>query len=186
MKIAEISIKRPTIVVVLFTVRNVTKPYLYSIFILAVVLVAFVMLFFLHSLRNAAIVMVSIPASLIATFIGISMFGYTLNQFNIPVIQAVNLSRPLSKRRIKRSNIFFPVRCSSFPNRDDSRGTIVNDVSKLSKVAMITTTQNCLRMSETKPEQSDANAVDVSTGIHEIISKLQQDYAKVPALWRLP
>lgn len=51
--------------------------------ILAVVLVAFVMLFFLHSLRNAAIVMVSIPASLIATFIGISMFGYTLNLMSL-------------------------------------------------------------------------------------------------------
>ena len=46
---------------------------------LAVILVAFVMLFFLHSLRNALIVMVSIPASLIATFIGISLMGYTLN-----------------------------------------------------------------------------------------------------------
>lgn len=51
--------------------------------ILAVVLVAFVMLFFLHSLRNAAIVMVSIPASLIATFIGISLFGYTLNLMSL-------------------------------------------------------------------------------------------------------
>lgn len=51
--------------------------------VLAVILVAFVMLFFLHSLRNAAIVMVSIPASLIATFIGISMFGYTLNLMSL-------------------------------------------------------------------------------------------------------
>ena len=50
---------------------------------LAVVLVAIVMLFFLHSLRNAVIVMVSIPASLIATFIGISMFGYTLNLMSL-------------------------------------------------------------------------------------------------------
>ncbi|MCD0486714.1 efflux RND transporter permease subunit [Pedobacter sp. MC2016-14] len=51
--------------------------------LLAIVLVAFVMLFFLHSLRNAAIVMVSIPASLIATFIGISLFGYTLNLMSL-------------------------------------------------------------------------------------------------------
>ncbi|MFN0257434.1 efflux RND transporter permease subunit [Pedobacter ureilyticus] len=50
---------------------------------LAVVLVAVVMLFFLHSLRNAVIVMVSIPASLIATFIGISLFGYTLNLMSL-------------------------------------------------------------------------------------------------------
>ncbi len=51
--------------------------------LLAVVLVAFVMLFFLHSLRNAVIVMVSIPASLIATFIGMALFGYTLNLMSL-------------------------------------------------------------------------------------------------------
>lgn len=51
--------------------------------ILAIILVAFVMLFFLHSLRNALIVMVSIPASLIATFIGISLLGYTLNLMSL-------------------------------------------------------------------------------------------------------
>ncbi len=50
---------------------------------LAVILVAVVMLFFLHSLRNAVIVMVAIPASLIATFIGISLFGYTLNLMSL-------------------------------------------------------------------------------------------------------
>lgn len=50
---------------------------------LAVVLVAIVMLFFLHSLRNAVIVMISIPASLIATFIGIALFGYTLNLMSL-------------------------------------------------------------------------------------------------------
>ncbi|ESU26905.1 multidrug resistance AcrB/AcrD/AcrF family protein [Flavobacterium saliperosum S13] len=50
---------------------------------IAIFLVAFVMLFFLHSLRNAAIVMVSIPASLIATFIGISLMGYTLNLMSL-------------------------------------------------------------------------------------------------------
>lgn len=50
---------------------------------IAIFLVAFVMLFFLHSLRNAVIVMVSIPASLIATFIGISLMGYTLNLMSL-------------------------------------------------------------------------------------------------------
>lgn len=50
---------------------------------LAVVLVAVVMLFFLHSIRNAVIVMVAIPASLIATFIGINLFGYTLNLMSL-------------------------------------------------------------------------------------------------------
>lgn len=50
---------------------------------IAVILVAFVMLFFLHSLRNAVFVMVSIPASLVATFIGIEMFGFTLNLMSL-------------------------------------------------------------------------------------------------------
>ncbi|AHM60301.1 cation/multidrug efflux pump [Flammeovirgaceae bacterium 311] len=46
---------------------------------LAIILVAVVMLLFLHSLRNAIIVMISIPASLVATFIAISLLGYSLN-----------------------------------------------------------------------------------------------------------
>ncbi len=46
---------------------------------LAIILVAAVMLLFLHSARNSIIVMVSIPSSLIATFIGMYFFGYTLN-----------------------------------------------------------------------------------------------------------
>src|SRR5690606_24650897 len=37
---------------------------------IAIALVGFIMLFFLHSLRNAAITMIAIPLSLIATFIG--------------------------------------------------------------------------------------------------------------------
>ncbi|MBF0598260.1 efflux RND transporter permease subunit [Faecalibacter rhinopitheci] len=47
--------------------------------VLAIILVAIVMLLFLHSIRNAFIVMIAIPASLIATFIGIELLGYTLN-----------------------------------------------------------------------------------------------------------
>ncbi|KGO81015.1 HAE1 family hydrophobic/amphiphilic exporter-1 [Flavobacterium cauense R2A-7] len=51
--------------------------------ILAVLLVALVMLFFLHSVRNSLIVMVSIPASLIATFIGFLLLDYTLNLMSL-------------------------------------------------------------------------------------------------------
>ncbi len=51
--------------------------------LIAVLLVAFVMLFFLHSIRNSLIVMVSIPASLIATFIGIYLLDYTLNLMSL-------------------------------------------------------------------------------------------------------
>jgi len=50
---------------------------------LAIILVAFVMLFFLHSIRNALIVMVAIPASLIATFIGMKLLGYSLNLMSL-------------------------------------------------------------------------------------------------------
>lgn len=56
---------------------------------LAVVLVAFVMLFFLHSFRNAIIVMVSIPTSLIATFIGMYLLGYTLNLMSLVALSLV-------------------------------------------------------------------------------------------------
>lgn len=51
--------------------------------IIAIVLVGFIMLFFLHSLRNAAITMVAIPLSLIATFIGLNLMGYTLNLMSL-------------------------------------------------------------------------------------------------------
>ena len=50
---------------------------------LAIVLVGFIMLFFLHSLLNAAITMVAIPLSLIATFIGLKLMGYTLNLMSL-------------------------------------------------------------------------------------------------------
>ncbi|MBX2900306.1 MAG: efflux RND transporter permease subunit [Cyclobacteriaceae bacterium] len=51
--------------------------------ILAVILVAAIMLLFLHSYRNSIIVMVAIPLSLIATFIGMSLFGFTLNLMSL-------------------------------------------------------------------------------------------------------
>ena len=51
--------------------------------VMAIILVAVVMLFFLHSIRNALIVMVAIPASLIATFIGMSLLGYSLNLMSL-------------------------------------------------------------------------------------------------------
>ena len=51
--------------------------------VLAVILVAVVMLLFLHNIRNAFIVMVSIPVSLIATFIGMYLMGYTLNLMSL-------------------------------------------------------------------------------------------------------
>jgi HAE1 family hydrophobic/amphiphilic exporter-1 len=46
---------------------------------LAIVLVAIVMLAFLHSIRNSVIVMIAIPASMVSTFIAMYAFGLTLN-----------------------------------------------------------------------------------------------------------
>lgn len=45
----------------------------------AVVLVALVMLAFLHSVRNSVIVMIAIPASMVSSFIGMYIFGMSLN-----------------------------------------------------------------------------------------------------------
>ncbi|WP_158976956.1 efflux RND transporter permease subunit [Cellulophaga sp. L1A9] len=47
--------------------------------LLAVGLVAIIMLFFLKSWRDSIIVMVSIPVSIVATFIAMNQLGYTLN-----------------------------------------------------------------------------------------------------------
>ncbi|MBC9911086.1 efflux RND transporter permease subunit [Chitinophaga varians] len=51
--------------------------------VLAVILVAVVMLLFLHSIRSAIFVMISIPASLIATFIGMKLMGFSLNLMSL-------------------------------------------------------------------------------------------------------
>ncbi len=61
---------------------NAANSVMFDLF-LAIVLVAFVMLFFLHSIRNALIVMVAIPLSLVATFIGLYLMGYTLNLLSL-------------------------------------------------------------------------------------------------------
>ncbi|MBA9076389.1 efflux RND transporter permease subunit [Rufibacter quisquiliarum] len=57
--------------------------------VIAVILVAVVMLLFLHSLRNAVIVMVSIPASLVATFIAMFLLGYSLNLMSLLALSLV-------------------------------------------------------------------------------------------------
>jgi hydrophobic/amphiphilic exporter-1 (mainly G- bacteria), HAE1 family len=56
--------------------------------VLAIVLVALVMLVFLHSMRNALIVMIAIPASLVSTFIAVYVFGFT---FNLMTLLALSL-----------------------------------------------------------------------------------------------
>jgi HAE1 family hydrophobic/amphiphilic exporter-1 len=57
--------------------------------ILAVVLVAAVMLLFLHSFRNALIVMVSVPASLVSAFLFMYLMGYSLNLMTLLALSLV-------------------------------------------------------------------------------------------------
>jgi len=56
---------------------------------LAILLVALVMMLFLHSFRNAFIVLISIPASLISTFIVMYFLGYTLNLMTLLAMSLV-------------------------------------------------------------------------------------------------
>jgi HAE1 family hydrophobic/amphiphilic exporter-1 len=57
--------------------------------LLAIILVAVVMLFFLHSIRNALIVMLSIPTSLVATLIMMYAAGFTLNLMTLLAMSLV-------------------------------------------------------------------------------------------------
>lgn len=50
---------------------------------LAILLVALVMLVFLHSLRNSFIVIVAIPASIVSTFIAMYLLGFSLNLMSL-------------------------------------------------------------------------------------------------------
>lgn len=56
---------------------------------LAIGLVALVMLFFLHSFRNALIVMLAIPTSLLTTVIMMYAFGFTLNLMTLLAMSLV-------------------------------------------------------------------------------------------------
>lgn len=47
--------------------------------VFAIILVSLVMLVFLHGLRNAFIVMIAIPISIVISFLGMYLLGYTLN-----------------------------------------------------------------------------------------------------------
>lgn len=57
--------------------------------IIAIVLVALIMLLFLHSIRNAIIVMVAVPASIVATFTVMFLAGFTLNLMSLLALSLV-------------------------------------------------------------------------------------------------
>lgn len=56
---------------------------------LAVLIVSFVMLLFLHSLRSSMFVLVAIPSALIPTFIMMNIFGFTLNLMTLTALSLV-------------------------------------------------------------------------------------------------
>jgi hydrophobic/amphiphilic exporter-1 (mainly G- bacteria), HAE1 family len=83
---------------------------------LAIVIVAACMMLFLHSIRNAVIVMISIPASLVSVFLVMYLLGYTLNMMSLLAISLVvgilvddsivvleNIYRHLEKRENPRA-----------------------------------------------------------------------------------
>jgi len=51
--------------------------------LIAIFLVSLVMFFFLHSIRNSFIVMISIPCSIISVFIAMYVFNFTLNMMTL-------------------------------------------------------------------------------------------------------
>lgn len=56
---------------------------------LAILLVSLVILFFLHNTRNALIIMVVVPVSLVSTFIGMKLFNFTLNLMSLLALSLV-------------------------------------------------------------------------------------------------
>jgi HAE1 family hydrophobic/amphiphilic exporter-1 len=55
----------------------------------AVVLVAFIMFLFLHSIRNSLIVMVSIPTSIVSVFVAMYAFDFSLNMLTLMALSLV-------------------------------------------------------------------------------------------------
>ena len=57
--------------------------------VMAIILVAFTMLLFLHSVRNSIIVSIAIPLSLVATFIVVYLLGFSLNMMSLLALTLV-------------------------------------------------------------------------------------------------
>jgi len=57
--------------------------------LLAIILVAFVMFFFLHSIRDSLIVMISIPTSIISVFAAMYIFDFSLNLMTLLALSLV-------------------------------------------------------------------------------------------------
>lgn len=80
----EFSIPQDSSLFIMEAAQSVTKDLL-----IAIVLVTLIMILFLHSIRNAIIVMIAVPLSLIASFIGMELMGYTLNLMTLLALSLV-------------------------------------------------------------------------------------------------
>ncbi len=80
----QFSIPQDSSLFILEAARSVTKDLL-----IAIVLVTLIMVLFLHSVRNAVIVMIAVPLSLITAFIGMELMGYTLNLMTLLALSLV-------------------------------------------------------------------------------------------------
>jgi hydrophobic/amphiphilic exporter-1 (mainly G- bacteria), HAE1 family len=82
----------------------------------AILIVAFVMFIFLHSIRNSIIVLISIPASIISVFIAMYIFNFSLNLLTLMALSLLigilvddsivvleNISRHLAMGKDKRT-----------------------------------------------------------------------------------
>lgn len=67
---------------------NAADAVIHDLYI-AIFLVAFVMLMFLHSLRNSIIVMIAIPASMVSTFIVMYLMNFSLNLMTLLALSLV-------------------------------------------------------------------------------------------------
>jgi hydrophobic/amphiphilic exporter-1 (mainly G- bacteria), HAE1 family len=56
---------------------------------LAVLIVAIVMLFFLHSIRSSSFILISLPSAMIPTFILMNVFGFSLNLMTLMALSLV-------------------------------------------------------------------------------------------------
>ena len=78
------SISQDGSVIIMDAAKSVAKDLM-----MAILFVTIIMLFFLHSLRNAIIVMIAVPLSLVGSLIGMELFGYTLNLMTLLAMSLV-------------------------------------------------------------------------------------------------
>lgn len=69
---------------ILHAVRSVLKDL-----VIAIILVTLIMFLFLHGIRNALVVMIAVPLSLISSLVGIKLAGYTLNLMTLVAMSLV-------------------------------------------------------------------------------------------------